>query len=125
MMIDQANDPKETEIILSSVNSLVFELSLDTFACHVIEKIVSKYEEKEIKNIYDIAIRNFFSFSYSAYGLCVIKKILINAKEQTTKETLKKIIFENCYELIHQTYGNYVIHVVLDVRIKFFNKIKI
>ena len=115
MMIDQASDPKETEIILNSINSIIYELSLDSFACHVIEKIITKYQEKDIKNIYEVAVRNFNLFSNNANGLCVIKKILICASENSTKELLKKIIFENYNDLIHQNYGNYVIDVVLDV----------
>jgi len=120
MMIDRASDPMETEIILNSINSLIFELCLDTFACHVIEKIISKYEESYIKNIYEIAIKNFVLFSNNANGLCVIKKILIYAKENSTKEILKKIILEKCNELIYQNYGNYVLDVVLDVKIVYF-----
>jgi hypothetical protein len=115
MMIDQASDPKETEIILNSINSLIYELSLDSFACHVIEKIITKYEEKDIKNIYEIAIRNFILFANNANGLCVIKKILTNASENSTKEYLKAIVFKNYNDLIHQNYGNYVLDVVLDV----------
>jgi hypothetical protein len=115
MMIDQATDPKETEIILNSIKSSIFELCLDSFACHVIEKIITKYEENDIKNIYEIALANFLQFCNNVNGLCIIKKIIFNAKEIGTKEIIKKIILENCNLLIYQIYGNYVIDTVLEV----------
>jgi hypothetical protein len=115
MMIDQASDPKETEIILNSINSFIFDLCLDSFACHVIEKIVSKYEEKDIKNIYEITLKNFLLFCNNINGLCIIKKIIIHAKEIETKEFIKRIILGKCNELIYQNYGNYVLDTVLEV----------
>ena len=116
MIIDQTNGGKETEIILNSIKDHVFKLCFNSYGCHVIEKIITKYDENEINNIYEIIIDNFMLFANNANGLCVIKKILIHANKSSTKEVLKKIIYENCNELIHNAFGNYVIHVVLDVR---------
>ena len=91
------------------------DLSLDTYGCHVVEKVVMCFNEELIGFIYDMAIENFMILANNANGLCIIKKVLIHFSKKETIEKLKKLIIENCIFLIQNPYGNYTIQIVLDV----------
>lgn len=92
------------------------DLSLDTYGCHVVEKVVMCFNEDLIGFIYDLAIENFMIMANNANGLCIIKKVLIHSSRKKTIEKLKKLIIDNCIYLIQNPYGNYTIQIVLDVR---------
>ena len=115
MIIDETNNEKETEIIMNAINDHLFELCLDAYGCHVIERVIAKYPENEISHLYKLVLDNFYLFANNANGVCVIKKIFSHSTNQITKDTLKEMVFSKCQELIHQNFGNYVIHVALDV----------
>jgi hypothetical protein len=114
-IIEHINNINESEIILNAIKNDILELSLDTYGCHVIEKIIMCFNEDLIGFIYEIAIESFMTLANNANGLCIIKIIMIDASKKETIEKLKKLIIDNCMYLIENPYGNYTIQIVLDV----------
>lgn len=92
---------------------------MDTYGCHVVEKIVQCFNEDLISFIYRLSMENFMLMSNNANGLCVIKKVLIHTSKNETIEIFKRLIIENCIYLIQNPYGNYTIQIVLDVNFFF------
>lgn len=95
---------------------------MDTYGCHVIEKVVMCFNEDLIGFIYKLAMENFMLMANNANGLCIIKKVLIHCSKKDTIEIFKKLIIDNCIYLIQNPYGNYTIQIVLDVKFIFFDK---
>jgi hypothetical protein len=91
------------------------ELSEDCFGTHVIEKIISCYEQKSIQFIYDLVINNFLYLANHMNGLCIVKKAIIHASSQETIEIIKNLIISNFMKLVQNPYGNYAIQVAFDV----------
>lgn len=122
VIIEQLNNIYETDIILNAIHNDIMDLSMDTYGCHVVEKIVQCFNEDLISFIYRLSMENFMLMSNNANGLCIIKKVLIHISKNETIEIFKRLIIENCIYLIQNPYGNYTIQIVLDVNffIKFF-----
>jgi len=115
VIIEHINNINQSEIILNAIKNDILDLSLDTYGCHVIEKIIMCFNEDLIGFIYEIAIESFMTLANNANGLCIIKIIMIDASKKETIEKLKKLIIDNCMYLIENPYGNYTIQIVLDV----------
>jgi hypothetical protein len=91
------------------------ELSEDCFGTHVIEKIVSCYNQNIIQFIYDLVINNFIYLANNMNGLCVVKKTIIHASDHQTIDIFKDLIINNFMKLVQNPYGNYAIQVAIDV----------
>ena len=115
VIIEHINNINQSEIILNAIKNDILDLSLDTYGCHVIEKIIMCFNEDLIGFIYEIAIESFMTLANNANGLCIIKIIMIDASKKETIEKLKKLIIDNCMYLIENPYGNYTIQIVLEV----------
>lgn len=50
-------------------------------------------------------------------GLCVVKKVIQYAKNDTFQLNIRNLIAENALGLVHNPYGNYAIQTALDVSV--------
>lgn len=114
-IIEQIKTNQERSIILDAIYENVLTLSLDSYGSHVIEKILTCFDQTYIEFIYNTLIENFMLLANHNNGLCVIKKIIINATQNETIKNIQNILIENCLYLIQNPYGNYTIQIAFDV----------
>jgi len=91
------------------------DLCHDAFGSHVVEKIITCFDENYISFVYDKIISNFMLLANNNNGLCVVKKIIIHALNKETILTIQSILIENSVYLIQNPYGNYSLQVAFDV----------
>jgi mRNA-binding protein PUF3 len=86
----------------------------NTYGTHVLEKILSYFEDEFTQEIIEYVSNNFIDLSYNMNGICVVKKLLLMTHKKDLHQKLKKIIIENALNLIVHQYGNYVIQVIFE-----------
>ncbi len=115
-IIEQTTDNFEKKLIIFSIKNHILQLSEDCFGTHVVEKIITCYDQSSIQFIYDMIIYNFLYLANHMNGLCVVKKAIIHASTQETIDIFKNLIINNFIKLVQNPYGNYAIQVAFDVK---------
>ena len=113
-IIEQIGSKNEKKIIIDGIKDSINELCYDTYGTHVLEKIISCFEEEFTGFIFDFVEKNFLNLSNHINGICIVKKILSLTHKKDIHDKLKKIIKENAFNLIQHAYGNYVIQVIVE-----------
>jgi hypothetical protein len=72
------------------------------------------FEEENLPDIYKITIENYMLLSCNVNGLCVMKKIVIRARNEETIIKIQEIMIENFKTLIQNAYGNYTIQMAIE-----------
>ena len=113
-IIEHVGSKNEKNIIINALKDHIKELSFDPFGCHVIEKLLSCFEEEYVSFIYNYIVDNFLELAYNNNGICVVKKILSLTHKTNLHDKLKIIVKENGKQLISHPYGNFVIQVIVE-----------
>ena len=113
-IIEQLISKNEKKIVINSIKDYINELCYDTYGTHVLEKIISCFEEEFTGFIFDFVENNFLNLANHINGICIVKKILSLTHKKDIHKKLKKIINENALTLIQHIYGNYVIQIVIE-----------
>jgi len=116
-IIDQINSEEEKVIVADSLNGKILEMCLDPQGTHVIEKIITCFEEKYIEDYYNIIIDNMITLADNVNGLCVCKKIINHGCALKTMKRIREKLIENAIFLIQNVYGNYVIQMAIEVKL--------
>jgi len=75
-MFDLINLPEEQQFIKSAIAGNVVNLSLDGQGTHVVQKLITSYDEQERNFIFQEVYDNFMEIATNTNGLCVIKKLV-------------------------------------------------
>ena len=113
-IIENLNTKVEKMIIISAIKDRYKELIYDPYGCHVLEKILVCFEDEYVMFIYSYIFENFLYLANNNIGICIIKKILTFTNKKKIHERLKNIVKENALYLIQQSYGNFVIQVIVE-----------
>ena len=113
-IIEHVGSKNEKLIIVDSLKENIKELCIDPFGSHVLEKLLSCFEEEYIGFLYTYIVDNFLELAYNNNGICIVKKILTFTHKKTLHDKLKIIVKENAVQLISHSCGNFVIQVVVD-----------
>ena len=113
-IIEQIGSKNEKKIIINSIKDSISEFCYDTYGTHVLEKIISCFEEEFTEFIFEYVGNNFLNLSNHINGICIVKKILSLTHKKEIHEKLKKITNENAFNLIQHSYGNYVIQIIIE-----------
>ena len=113
-IIEHLNTKTEKNIIISAIKDRFEELIYDPSGCHVLEKILICFEDEYTMFIYSYIFDNFLYLANNNNGICIIKKILTFINKKNLHEKLKKKVKENALYLIQQSYGNFVIQVIIE-----------
>ena len=113
-IIEHVGSKNEKNIIINALKDNIKELSFDSFGSHVLEKLLSCFEEEYVSFIYNYIIDNFLELAKNNNGICIVKKILSFTHKKNLHDKLKVIVKENALQLISHPYGNFVIQVVVD-----------
>ena len=114
-LIDQLKSEEEKAIVADSFNGKILDMCLDPQGTHVIEKIITCFEEKYIEDYYNIIIDNIITLADNVNGLCVCKKIIYHVCNLKTMKRIREKLIENAIFLIQNVYGNYVIQMAIEV----------
>ena len=113
-IIEHLNTKNEKNIIISGIKEGFTKLIYDTFGCHVLEKLLTCFEDEYVNFIYTYIFENFLNLTNNSNGIYIIKKILTFTQKNNFHEKLKLIVKKNALFLIKQSYGNFVIQVIIE-----------
>ncbi len=113
-IIEHVGSKNEKIIIINALKDNIKELAVDPFGSHVLEKLLTCFEEEYINFIYNYIVDNFLDLANNNNGICIIKKILTFTHKKKLHDKIKAIIKENGLQLISHPYANFVIQIVVD-----------
>ena len=113
-IIEQLGSKAEKKIIYLGIKDSINTFCYNVYGTHVIEKILSYFEDEFTKEIIDYIYNNFIGLAYNINGICVVKKLLLMTHKKDLHQKLKQKIIENALNLIVHQYGNYVIQVIFE-----------
>ncbi len=113
-IIEHVGSKNEKIIIINALKDNIKELAIDPFGSHVLEKLLSCFEEEYINFIYNYIVDNFLDLANNNNGICVIKKILTFTHKKSLHDKIKSIIKDNRLQLISHPYANFVIQIVVE-----------
>ena len=113
-IIEHLNTKIEKMIVISAIKDRFEELIYDPFGCHVLEKLLICFEDEYVMFIYSYIFDKFLYLANNNNGICIIKKILAFTNKKNLHEKLKSIVIENALYLIQQSYGNFVIQIIIE-----------
>ena len=113
-IIEHLNSKNEKNIIISGIKEGYIKLIYDAFGCHVLEKLLTCFEDEYVNFIYTYIFENFLNLTNNSNGIYIVKKILTFTQKKDLHEKLKSIVKKNALFLIKQSYGNFVIQVIIE-----------
>lgn len=113
-IIEILGSKAEKRIIYMGIKDSISVFCYNVYGTHILEKILSYFEEEFIKEIIDYVYNNFISLSFNINGICLVKKLLLMTHKKELHKKIKKIIYDNAYNLIIHQYGNYVIQTIVE-----------
>ena len=113
-IIEQLGSNAEKNLIYLGIKDYINIFCYNIYGTHVLEKILSYFEDKFIQEIIDFVYSNFLDLAYHINGICIVKKLILMTHKKELHEKIKKIIYENTLNLIVHQYGNYVIQVIME-----------
>ena len=113
-IIEHLNTSNEKNIIISGIKEGFIKLIYDAFGCHVLEKLLTCFEDEYVEFIYTYIFDNFLYLTNNSNGIYIIKRVLTFVQKKTLHEKLKSIVKKNAIFLIKQSYGNFVIQVIIE-----------
>jgi hypothetical protein len=114
-VIDQLKSQEEKIMVAQSLHAKILDMCLDPQGTHVIEKIITCFEEKYLEDYYNVIIDNMITLADNVNGLCVCKKIINHGCNLKTMKRIREKLIENAIFLIQNVYGNYVIQMAIEV----------
>ena len=113
-IIEQLGSNTEKNIIYLGTKDYINIFCYNVYGTHVLEKILSYFEDQFTQEIIDFVYNNFIDLACHINGICIVKKLILMTHKKELHEKLKKIIKENALNLIVHQYGNYVIQVIME-----------
>ena len=113
-IIEQLGSKVEKNIIYLGIKDSINTFCYNVYGTHVIEKILSYFEDEFTKEIIEYILNNFIDLAYNINGICVVKKLLLMTHKKDLHNQLKLKINENALNLIIHQFGNYVIQVIFE-----------
>ena len=113
-ILEQLGSKNEKKIIYMGLKNSISSFCYNIYGTHVLEKILSYFEDEFIQEIIEFVYNNFINLAYHINGICIVKKLLLMTHKKELHQKLKKIVFENALNLIVHPYGNYVIQVIVE-----------
>ena len=113
-IIEYLGSKAEKKILYIGIKDSISNYCYNIYGTHILEKILSYFEDEFIKEIVDFVSNNFIDLSYNINGICIVKKLLLMTHKKDLHKKIKKIIYDNALNLIIHQYGNYVIQTIIE-----------
>ncbi|MCQ2817080.1 MAG: hypothetical protein MJ252_07430 [archaeon] len=112
-IIEQCYSKSEKKMIINLIRPLLLSFCQDPCGTHVVEKIISCFEEEYIKFILDYLLNNFLLLANHLSGICVVKKLVGEPKHEEVLLNIKNILIQNEDKLINHPYANQAIQAAI------------
>lgn len=115
VIVNMMSKESEYKLVREAFKDCIVELSIDSYATHVIQKLIITIPASDIAFIFDPLVRRFAHVARHSSGILVIKHLI--KKVENVPELKKKIIsviLDIFEELIQDQYGNYTIQYALE-----------
>ena len=113
-IIEQLGSKVEKRIIYMGIKDSINVYCYNIYGTHILEKMISYFEEEFIQEIIDYVYNNFIDLAYHINGICIVKKLVLMTHKKELHNKVKKKIYENALNLIVHQYGNYVIQTIVE-----------
>ena len=113
-IIEHVGSKNEKVIIVNALKDNIKEMAVDPFGSHVLEKLLTCFEEEYVNFIYNYIVDNFVDLANNNNGICIVKKILTFTHKKNIHDKIKIIVKENALQFISHPYGNFVIQVIVE-----------
>ena len=115
-IIGAANSIEEKMIIIDYIRDHELELSFDPEGTHVIQKIISCFQENERQTLTNVLCihENLNALCQDAKGMCVVKKLIGCTKDINNKYLIINGVYSHFLEIAQSPYGNYIIQYLFD-----------
>ena len=115
-IIGAAQSQQEKKMIAECIQSHELDLSYNTEGTHVIQKILSCFNEDERVELNNVLCdkNNLSALCQDAKGICVIKKLILGTKDINNKIKIVEGVLNNCVEIALSPYGNYIIQIIFE-----------
>ena len=113
-IIEKLGSKNEKRIIYLGIKDSIDTFCYNVYGTHIIEKILSYFEDEFTKEIIDFVYNNFMYLACHINGVCIAKKLLLMTHKRELHQKIKKIIIQNSDNLIIHQYGNYVIQTIVE-----------
>jgi len=116
-IIEQLKTIQEKVILVNGIKSNIKEMLFDSTGIHIIEKVISCFDEYIVLTIYDTIISNFLLIANNQNGYFCIKKMIHFIKENYNINRVMFEISNNFSALISNRFGNISIQTAIEVNI--------
>ena len=113
-IIEKLGSKNEKKIIYLGIKDSIATFCYNVYGTHIIEKILSYFEDEFTKEIIDFVYNNFMNLACHINGVCIAKKLLLMTHKRELHQKIKKIIILNSDNLIIHQYGNYIIQTIVE-----------
>ena len=113
-IIEKLGSKNEKKIIYLGIRDSIETFCYNVYGIHIIEKILSYFEDEFTKEIIDFVYNNFMNLACHINGVCIAKKLLLMTHKRELHQKIKKIIIQNSDNLIIHQYGNYIIQTIVE-----------
>ena len=113
-IIEKLGSKNEKKIIYLGIRDSIETFCYNVYGTHIIEKILSYFEDEFTKEIIDFVYNNFMNLACHINGVCIAKKLLLMTHKRELHQKIKKIIILNSDNLIIHQYGNYIIQTIVE-----------
>ena len=76
-IIENVGSKAEKKIIYNGIKESINVYCYNVYGIHILEKVLSYFEEEFVKEIIDYVFNNFIDLSYHINGICIVKKLLL------------------------------------------------
>jgi hypothetical protein len=110
-LISSADNPKDQTRVIEIIYPFITELSMNRYGTHVVQKIVSEYDDSVKKKVIKFICSNFVGLSNNQNGVCVIKKYIIsmNSKPKDKQKKLLSFIQQFLPLILDDDYSVFII----------------
>lgn len=114
-ILDVMTMDEEEKVIAECLKGHVYDLAMDPQATHVVQKALASFNKERKSFIIEEATEKFVNLCNSANGLCLIKKLIPECRNDPIYyKKLISIMAENSMTLVQNPYGNYAIQTTMD-----------
>ena len=119
-LIGCLNTINHHDLLSFAIKPIIVDLIHDINGNHVIQKIISHYNNNDLNFLIDLIILNLFKISTHKHGCCILQKILIKCSNFQIQLVCNEILkISNL--LMNDQFGNYVIQYLISLNLINFN----
>ena len=114
-LLNKVNNFELRNIVIKSIENKELEMSFNSNATYVFQKIIEIIPDYERLNTNEIIINNIINLALDSDCVFIVEKFISNITIKENKEKVKDIICQNCIQLATSPFGNYLIQYLFQI----------